>query len=92
MKDDGEEEVPAGVGVFERVVEAVCIPVKVLRIGRIRDYAVGTDKPPDRGIVVPGIIEIKAALVKPLAGWWAEPTLLRYAATGDGANRFQGKW
>ncbi len=67
--DDGDEEkVPAGVGVFERVVEAVCVSVKVLRIGGIRDYAVGTDEPPDRGIVVPGIIEIEAAIVKPLAG------------------------
>jgi len=75
-KDDGEEKVPAGVGVLERVVEAVCVPVKVLRIGRIRDYAVGTDEPPDRGVVVPGIIKVKAAIVKPLAAWWAKPALL----------------
>jgi hypothetical protein len=66
-----EEKVPTRVGVFERVVETVRVPVKVLRIERIRDYRVSTDEPPDRGVVVPGTMAF--------ADWWASPTLRDFA-------------
>ena len=59
-----ERELPVGIDVRGRVVVAVCVSVKVLRISRVRDYGVRADEPTDLGIVISGIVVVKTCLVK----------------------------
>jgi len=54
--------------ISQRVVQAVAITVQALRVGRIWHQCIRANKPPYSSIVVPGIIEVEAGLVKALAG------------------------
>ena len=60
--------VPTRIHISQGIIQTIAIPVKRLRIGPIRHYRIRTNKPPDSGIVVAGIVEVKTGAVKSLAG------------------------
>jgi len=60
---------PRRVGVPQRVIPHVAVPVEVLRVARVGYNSVGLDKPPQRRIVVarPVVVQPRA-VIQPLAG------------------------
>jgi hypothetical protein len=55
---------PTRVHILKRIIQAVAISVKALRVSGIRNYAIRADKPPYRWVIVTGIIVVKAGGVK----------------------------
>jgi hypothetical protein len=52
--------VSAGIDILQRVIEAIGIPVKGLRIGGIRDNGIRADEAAQSGIIVTGIVVVEA--------------------------------
>ena len=59
---------PARINILERVVQHMGVFVPGLGILPIWNKCVSADKPPDLRIIVPGVVEVEAAVVQPLPG------------------------
>jgi len=50
---------PRGVGVLQRVVQHVRVPVQRLRVARLRHHRIRLHKPPQRRVVPSGIVKVQ---------------------------------
>ena len=60
--------VPRRVNVPQGVVQAVAVAVQGLGVGGALDNGIGTDKPPDSRVIIPGAVVVQAGAVQPLPG------------------------
>jgi len=56
------------INVFQRIVIAVAVSIQRLWIFIVRHNRIRADKPPNRRIVVAGVVVVQAGIVQPLAG------------------------
>ena len=56
------------VNIPQWIIKTVGISVEALRINRVLNNDIRTNKPPQRCIIIPGVVEVKARFIEPLAG------------------------
>ena len=56
---------PAGIDPVDGVIPDVAVPIQRLRIPGFGDDGVGTDEPPEAGVIVPGVVVVEAVFDPP---------------------------
>ena len=62
------KEMPRGIGIDERIISGISIPIEILRIAGAADERIRGDKPAESGVIISGLVVVEVgAGVKLLA-------------------------